>query len=257
MKIYSAKVISNKHVSHKYFHLVLSSSVLASIINSGQIVHVKCGDEFSNYILKRPFSIYRFDKEAGTVEFLYLVKGKGTEYMSRLKPGDELELLGPTGNYYEISGDTNSIAVIGRGVGIASIVSLAELARTKNLHVTAVLSARNAEAIVAKDFLIQIGCNVLAVNDEDGSSSVENVKALLNKSINENKISQIYTCGSKRMGRMVRELSEKYHMTSYISLEEHMACGIGVCKGCVCKTKDGYKTVCKDGPVFSINEVVL
>lgn len=256
MKNYSGEVISNTHVSDKYYHLILKSS-LASEVKSGQIVHIKCLDDLSSHMLRRPFSIYRFSKELGTVEFLYLVKGTGTKRMSELEPGDKVELLGPTGNYYKIQKDVKSIAVIGRGVGIASIVSLAEIARLENIHVTAVLSARNADAIVSKEFLEQIGCHVIAVNDEDGTSSMDNVKTLLTESIEKNGIREMFTCGSKRMGRMVKELSCKYDISSYISLEEHMACGIGVCKGCVCKTKDGYKTVCQDGPIFSINEVMI
>ncbi len=257
MKTYTGKVISNTYVSDKYYHIVLESSNLASIVKDGQIIHVKCGDEFSNFILRRPFSIYRYSKASGTVEFMYLIKGKGTEYMSKLESGDEVKLLGPTGNSYVIHDNVKAIAVIGRGVGIASIISLAETARSQDIHVTAILSARNSDAIVGKELLSSIGCKVIAVNDADKNSSVDNVNTLLVQDIEENNIQQIFTCGSKRMGRMVRDLSEKYNIPGYISLEEHMACGIGVCKGCVCKTSKGYKTVCKDGPVFPISEVEL
>lgn len=254
MKTTKGKVISNKCIKGKYYHLVIKCSPLADEIKEGQILHIRCGSNEDPF-LRRPFSVYRFHKENGEIEVVYIVKGKGTEIMTGFKSGDEIDLLGPTGNGYSLNESAKGIIIIGRGVGIASVISLAEKARKKYIKVIAVLSGKTKESILGEEFLNSIGCTVYSIQDEDGTSSMDNLKNILDKHINTDNINQMFTCGSNRVGKLLRDISLRYKIESYISLEEKMACGIGVCLACVCKTKDGYKTVCNHGPVFSTEEV--
>ncbi|WZL71936.1 dihydroorotate dehydrogenase electron transfer subunit [Clostridiaceae bacterium 35-E11] len=256
MKLYQGIVISNEHITERYYHLKILCSALAQEVKEGQIIHLGIGED-ADPILRRPFSVYRFNRVAGIIELMYIVKGKGTAWMKELKKEDTVDLLGPGGNYYEIDANVKGIAILGRGVGIASIVSLGEKAREQGKEVIALLSARSKEAIIGKELLGEMGCCVIAVNDEDGSSSIENVMKILEENLEKYGIGQIFTCGSNRVARLARELGQKYKIPAYVSLEEHMACGIGVCHGCVCETKQGYKTVCKDGPIFNVEEVCL
>lgn len=250
------RVISNEHLNDKYYSILIKSPKIASTIKEGQFVMLLCGNE-NDPLLRRPFSVYRYSREKGEIEIAYLVKGKGTEIMKKLKPGEKIDLVGPLGNFYEIKPDTKGTAVIGRGVGIASIASLGVKAQKEGLYSLAVLSGRTPEAIIGVDFLKEIGCDVVTLYDSDNSSSVEHLEKILRNKIEKEYIDQMYSCGSNRMARVVKKLSEEYDIDSYISFEETMACGIGVCKGCVCETKDGYKTVCKDGPIFNMKEVEL
>ncbi len=256
MKVCNGIVSSNTYIGEKYYHLKIKCPEISKKVKEGQIIHIRCSEGLEP-LLRRPFSIYRFDRTAQEIEFVYILKGKGTDFMTKLQKGDIVDLLGPGGNYYEIEPDAKGIAVIGRGVGIASIVSLAEKARKEERHVTAVLSAKTENAVISKKTLEDMGCLVYALSDEKGTSAVENVRKILTESIEKNSIKQLFTCGSKRIARLARELGQQYGISAYVSLEEHMACGIGVCHGCVCQTKDGYKTVCKDGPIFNVNEVIL
>lgn len=256
MNKYNGLVISNEHIQDKYYSLRVSCKEIAKEIKEGQFVMIRCGEDFDP-LLRRPFSIYKYDPDKGQLEFAYLLKGKGTDIIKKLKPGDKVDLLGPLGNYYEISEKSKGIAVLGRGVGIASIASLGEKAKKKGLYSLAILSGRSQEAIIGDDYLKNAGCDVVCLNDMDGSSSIENLEKILRNKIENNNIDQIYTCGSNRIGKLVKTLSDEYLLDSYISFEEHMACGIGLCKVCVCETKKGYKTVCKDGPIFNVKEVDL
>lgn len=256
MDTYIGEIISNKHLNDKYYSILVKCPEIASTIKEGQFVMILCGDG-NDPLLRRPFSIYRYNREKGEVEFAYLLKGKGTEIMLNMKAGDKIDLLGPLGNHYEIKDDSKGIAVVGRGVGIASIAALAANAKGKGLYSLAILSGRSQEAIIGIDYLKDAGCDVVCQHDIDKTSSIENLEKVLRGKIEEGLIDQIYSCGSNRMGRVVKELSEEYDLDSYISFEENMACGIGVCKGCTCETKNGYKTVCKDGPIFNVREVDL
>lgn len=256
MDRYIGVVISNEYINDRYYSIRVKCPEIALTIKEGQFVMIICGDS-NDPLLRRPFSVYRYYPDLGEVEFAYLLKGKGTEIIKKLKPNDKIDLLGPLGNYYEIQPDTKGIAVLGRGVGIASIASLGEKAKKDGLYSLAILSGRTPEGIIGIDYLKEAGCDVICLYDSDKSSSIDNLEKILRNSIESGKITQIYSCGSNRMGKLVKELSEEFKLESYISFEEVMACGIGVCKGCVCETKNGYKTVCKDGPVFNVKEVEL
>lgn len=250
------KVISNEHLNDRYYSILIKCPEISSTIKEGQFIMISYGKE-NDSLLRRPFSVYRYDRKKEEIEIAYLLKGKGTEIMKDMKSGDEIDLLGPLGNFYEISPETRGIAVIGRGVGIASIASLGIKAQKEGLYSLSILSGRSPEAIIGNDLLEEVGCDLVCMYDSDGSSSIENFEKVLREKIENKDIDQIYSCGSNRMGRIVKKLSEEYKIDGYISFEESMACGIGVCKGCVCKTKKGYKTVCKDGPIFNVKEVDL
>ena len=240
---YIGKVISNEFLSDRYYLLRIYCPEIASSIKEGQFVNVICGNS-NDPLLRRPFSIYRYNLDEGVIELAYLLKGKGTEIIKEMNSGDKIDLLGPLGNYYEILSESKGVAVIGRGVGIASIASLGVKAKKEGLYSLAILSGRTPESIIGVDYLKEAGCDLVKLYDSDNTSSIENIEKILVEKIKNGDISQIYSCGSNRIGKLVKELSEKYGLESYISFEEKMACGIGVCKGCVCNTKKGYKTVC-------------
>jgi dihydroorotate dehydrogenase electron transfer subunit len=249
-------VISNEHIGDRYYKVKVKNEYLANIIKEGQFVEIKCG-KGTDPLLRRPFSIYKYDREKNEVEFAYLVKGKGTEILKNLEKGDEIDFLGPLGNSYKINKDTKGIVIIGRGVGIASIASLGEKAVKEGKKTIAILSGRNEESVISQNYLKEVGCEVIPLMDTDGSSSVENLEKILRQKISTGEINQLYSCGSNRIGRLAKKLSEEYDLDSYISFEERMACGIGVCKGCAIMTTEGYKNVCKDGPIFNVKEVEI
>lgn len=256
MIVEQCKILKNTNINHKYNHLILHSKVIASKIKEGQFLNVQCSD--NNGLLKRPFSIYRFNRGKEIIEIIYIIKGRGTAQLSRKLPGDEIEVIAPLGNGYDINSNDKSIIIIGRAIGSASLISIAEKAVEMDKKVVAVLSARKRGDAIGGEFLTEIGCKVYYLYDDIGTSSKEVLLDLLKYIIEFQSPDQIFTCGSNKIGKIVQDILKRYSgINGYISLEEKIACGIGTCKVCVCKTKSGYNTICKDGPVFPIDEVIF
>ncbi len=204
-------------------------------------------------LLKRPFSI--FSHEDATLTFLYRVRGKGTMSLAKLKAGDAIQVIGPVGNSYpEPKGDF--IAVAG-GIGIASLLPLLEKHRNRAYLF---YGARSREELVMVEKAKGLSKEIFMVTD-DGSEGrkgliTEAVKDFLNSSQIPSGELPIYTCGPAPMLRELAGLVKDRGIKCYASLEEHMACGVGACLGCVVKTHSGQKRVCKEGPVFDIEEIV-
>lgn len=206
-------------------------------------------------LLKRPFSIFKH--EDNSLKFLYRIRGKGTICLSNLRDGDIIEVIGPLGNSYpEPEGDF--IAIAG-GVGIASLLPL--LDKRKNTGYL-FYGARSKDELVMLSEAGALSKEVFVATD-DGSEGRKGVITELLKSFLNNLKSEIsnfklpiYACGPKPMLKELSEIAHASGMKCYVSLEEHMACGVGACLGCVVKTVSGYRRVCKEGPVFDIKDIV-
>lgn len=260
MKNSSLKVLSNTKVSERYWHMEIEAESIVNDITAGQFFNIKCSDETFPF-LRRPFSIYRINKEEKTIEFLYLVKGEGTISLTKVKAGEELELLGPLGEGFKLDESWDAILLLARGVGIATLAALAQEAGEKNIKCIAILSARSQNDLLATETLQSLGAQVYKVTEEDKTSDVENVAKIINDIISKNNIDAGFTCGSKRLSRLLQRVSAENNIPSQIALEEHMGCAMGVCYACVCDIiTDGKKEsvrVCHNGPVFELDRVVL
>ncbi len=203
----------------------------------------------SEFLLKRPFSI--FSHRGGLLYFLYCIRGKGTKRLSELREGDFIEVLGPLGKAYpKPAGDF--IALAG-GSGIASIYCLLEDNKGKG-HLF--YGAKEKGDIVLADSLEKVS-KVLTIATEDGSLGVKGnaLEALCSKYQGDPPM-PIYACGPKQMLMAVSRWALDKGLPCYISLEEHMACGVGACLSCVVETREGLKGICKDGPIFSAGEII-
>jgi dihydroorotate dehydrogenase electron transfer subunit len=196
-------------------------------VKPGQFVSILC----DNLTLRRPFSVADFDGTTATV--LFKLKGKGTSYLSGLQAGDEIDVVGALGNGFEIV--DGKALVIGAGIGIAPVYFLNKF--LKNSHF---VGAFNSEDEIPQGFEPD---EVIV-----GGTILDHLKRL----IAEHKPVIIYACGPSVVLKAIAQCG----ITSQIAMEKVMACGIGVCKGCVIKTKQGNATICHDGPVFKGSEVV-
>lgn len=259
MKTFDARLRDNRPVTKRYWQMTLDVSALDTPAQPGQFFHIRCGDDWKNP-LRRPLSVYNYDHESRLLEFLYLVKGSGTQQMTLMKKGDTLNLIGPLGHGFTLP-DQGALLLVARGVGVATLHALARQARAMNKHVHVIISARTHEDLLTVDTLIRIGATVHTVTDAERTSSVESVRKLSEKLIREEGISAIYTCGSRRLSKLVQELADEYQLKGELATEAHMACGIGDCYACACTIRKGnqLKTVrvCTDGPVFPICQAVL
>jgi len=255
-----AAVLVNEWVNDEYKRLVLQADGAACHSQPGQFFNLLCPAEGEHKpFFRRPMSTYKADPVSGQVEFLYKVTGKGTYGLESLLEGQTLEILGPLGQGFTLSGDWQHMVIVGRGVGLATLAPLAEAAHERGIKLTAVLSARNAKNLLSAQRFESLGADVIALLDEDGSSSPENLERVLREVIAREGSNALFTCGSKRITRLLKQLSAELGLFGQVALEQQMVCGLGMCQCCVEVFEvEGVrvgKRVCLEGPVFDLAEV--
>ncbi|NLW07982.1 MAG: dihydroorotate dehydrogenase electron transfer subunit [Clostridia bacterium] len=255
------KIVEQKAVANGYYLLSIAQPDIASKAIPGQFVMLKAWER-GDLILPRPFSLYRILPRQGQLQILYKVRGKGTAEMARRVPGDEVELIGPSGNGVTLPAK-GAIALLGRGIGAAPLMAIAEEAAAKGLAVYTFLSARKRELVLGDEDFARYSRRVIVATDADQENGSRLLTDLLADLLSEGiSVDRVFTCGSKRLARGLVPMQSQYGFKAYVLLEEVMACGIGACKGCVCKIAAPggggvvYKKVCQDGPVFPVDEVV-
>ncbi len=257
MRIFQVKttILENIHITSQYYLLKIFTEDISKSIVPGQFINIGITDTYDP-LLKRPFSPYLLHREEGIVEIFYKVVGKGTSILSSMKKGDSLEVTGPHGNNFIVPQNAKRIAVVGRGVGIAPLVFLAQMLHLKGVELFAFLSMESPEFIIGKEELEGFGAKIYCTTS-NSELVTDKLWEILKKG---EKIDAIYTCGSRRLRREVAKISDKYGIWSQVSLESVMACGIGVCMGCTVKVGNSsswkYKRVCREGPVFDTREVI-
>ena len=254
------QVISNQWVNEEYKHLIITASPKALTVRPGQFFNILCpSPDDGDLWLRRPQSIYRIDRKNRRLEFLYKCVGRGTRGMATFEPGDDCNIVGPLGIGFSLKPEWKHIVVLGRGVGLATMGPISQLAAENGVKVTAILSARSPELVMADDLFSQVG-DVIRVLDTDGTSAVENVEAILNRLIAQKRADAFYTCGSNRLMHLMKVLGKKHGIPGQVAMEQIMACGIGPCYVCVRTFEvSGHKElrrVCIEGPVFDLQECV-
>lgn len=240
-----------------FYRMRLSSSYLAGTAKPGQFVEIRCTGGVDP-LLRRPLGCHRITR--GGIEVLYELVGKGTELLSQKKARETLDLIGPLGNGFEPNTAGAAILIAG-GIGVAPLVSLAEELVKKQKRITrVVIGARSGGHILCEKEFRSLGCQV-KVATEDGSKGRKGLATdLLKEILTEHglKLATIYACGPMGMLKAVALIARAHRIPCQVSLEERMACGVGVCLGCPVKVKPvgDYKMVCKDGPVFNAEEVL-
>src|ERR1700689_2824634 len=173
-------VVSNEWINDEYKHVVLKVHPHAVKAYAGQMFHLLCpSPDGAEVWMRRPMSVYRVDRANGQVEFLYKTEGRGTRGMATLEPGDDFNIAGPLGHGFTLEPAWRNIVVLGRGVGLATLAPLSQLAADNKVGITAILSARNPGVVMSRDLFEGLGAKTLTVLDSDGSSAVENVEKIL------------------------------------------------------------------------------
>jgi len=255
-----AEVVSNLWVNAEYKHLIVKASDKALATRPGQFFNILCpSPDDGDLWLRRPQSIYRIDRNGRRLEFLYKCVGRGTNGMAAFKPGDKCNLVGPLGVGFSLRPEWKNVVVLGRGVGLATMGPISQLAAEHGVKVTAILSARNPELVMADDLFSRVG-EVIRVLDSEGTSAVKNVQAILLRLIAEGRADAFYTCGSNRLMQLMKSLGANYGIPGQVAMEQIMACGLGPCYVCVrtfeVNGQKELRRVCIEGPVFDLQECV-
>lgn len=260
MNVHELKVISNEQISERYWHLVVDAKEMNANIEPGQFFHIHCGDN-SLPFLRRPLSIFKINETSKTLEFLYVIKGIGTNKMTEITRGEKINMLGPLGKGFRLEREWKTILLLSRGVGVATLAALVHKAVQQNIHCFVIVSARNKDDLLATEGLREYGATVYTVTEEEKTSDVANVRRIINEITKTNEIDAGFTCGSNRLAHLMQSSMRAKSIPSQIALEEHMGCALGVCYACVCTIKHGEQIesvrICREGPVFDLAKVVL
>ncbi|MER7282435.1 hypothetical protein ABT369_49190 [Dactylosporangium sp. NPDC000244] len=252
-----AIVVSHARLAPTIFRLVLHAPHIAASAQAGQFVMISVPEAAGRAVqLPRPMAIHRRHRDAGDIEVIYNVQGPGTDALSRAQEGSTLLIVGPLGRGFDIPGTATSLLLIGRGIGICSFMTLVEDAADAAIATTAVLSARTADRVIGRSDCAQLGAKAIPVTDSDGSSSVEALDRTLTEEFAGRPPGGIVVCGSQRLTELAMNLSSQWQVPLQVSLEAHMACGLGYCHGCAIPyAGDSFREgplVCHDGPVFAV-----
>lgn len=254
----TAVVVAQTQLADGIFSMWLQTEAVISA-KPGQFISMYTND--GSKLLPRPISICEIDQEQGCLRMVYRVTGEktGTEQFSRLKAGDTIPVIGPLGNGFPLEKAIGKKAfLMGGGIGVPPILELAKQLECKKKQI--VVGYRNADTFLREEFELN---GELYISTEDGSTGT---KGNVMDAIRENALEAdiIYACGPTPMLRAIKQYAEGNGIECYISLEERMACGIGACLACVCKSKEidhhsnvHNKRICKDGPVFLSTEVEI
>lgn len=236
------KIVSNKPLTKDVFEMILSGDTSA-ITAPGQFINIK----LDGFYLRRPISICDYDNN--TVTILYKVVGGGTEAMSRLESGAELDILCGLGNGFDVSKSGEKPVLIGGGVGVPPLYNLCKKLIESGKKVTVILGFNTSSEIFYKEKFESLGAEVY-VSTVDGSSGVKGFVTDVLKNIDYD---YFFTCGPMPMFRAIEKIASS---SGQYSFEERMGCGFGACMGCSCKTKYGNKRICRDGPVLEREEII-
>ncbi len=254
-------VAANEPVAGEYLRIAVDVHERAMKARAGQFFHLLCpSPDGAEVWMRRPMSVYRIDRGAGRLEFLYKREGRGTRGISTLAPGDGFNITGPLGTGFRLEPGWRNIVVLGRGVGLATLAPLSQLAAESGVGVTAVLSARNPDVLMSEELFSALGSRTVAVLDSDATSDVANVEAILAGLVAAGKADAFFTCGSNRLLKLMQRLGREHGIPGQVAMEQIMVCGFGACYVCVRTFEvDGrriLRRVCREGPVFDMQEAV-
>jgi dihydroorotate dehydrogenase electron transfer subunit len=242
-------VIANEQLTADVFRLTVFAPQIAAAALPGQFVMVRTVKSLDP-LLRRPFSIHSRGAD-GSLSLLFKIVGKGTALLAQARPDEQLDILGPFGKGFDVTAD-QPVCLIGGGMGIAPLLFLAqELPGKKH----ALLGARNkAELAPLAEMFADLNCEIKLATDDGSLGHHGFIPDLLAEVLPL--ISQICTCGPSAMMRSVARKCYAAQTPCQVSLETHMACGLGACLGCAVPGKnEQYLHVCKEGPVFNSNEL--
>lgn len=256
----SGPVLFNRQIAEGIYHLSVQAPRIAATSRPGQFVQAKVASEPPIQFLRMPFAVFDVDESAGSVDVCYQVVGEGTEQLSHVVIGDEVDFVGPIGNGWHIPDGTRRALLACGGVGAPALKLLADELAAKGAQVDVVIGAQTLKRLACTEQFedsIRASDGALHVATDDGSAGVKGfVNAITDELLATRAYDYVAVCGPPLMERSVALPAIEHGVTCEVSMERLMACGVGACLGCVVETRDGLKRCCVDGPVFDASEVI-
>lgn len=249
--VVQAPIIAQEMIANQVNKLTIYAPELANQAAPGQFIHLRVTDGYYP-LLRRPLSISSVDKQHGTVSTIYRIVGQGTARLATLKQDDIIDCMGPLGKGFNL--ECKTPLLVGGGMGLAPLVFLAQRLCPRPIEI--LMGGRSEQEMFWHSIYDQI-CRKVHITTDDGSVgqrgfTVDILPDLLEAGIYD----MIYACGPRPMLERIAVIAKTFAIPCQVSLEEHMACGVGACLSCTCAGKDNKrKKVCTDGPVFWAEEV--
>jgi dihydroorotate dehydrogenase electron transfer subunit len=219
---------------------------IASEARPGQFVMVNCGEEC---LLRRPFSLHQVNEDGIALFYAVLVDGKGTRWLSQRKAGESVDIIGPLGNGFSIAPASNNLLLVAGGNGIAPLYFLTQDALKKKHSLTLLYGT-----VDKKRLSIPPQIKVVSATEDGSVGQRGMITEILPDYISQ--ADQLFACGPLPMYQSMARMPQLKNKPVQVSLEVRMGCGLGVCYGCTIKTKSDLKQVCRDGPVFDLNDIL-
>lgn len=253
MKLVPARIVSSIELIPGYSLLCIEEPYIAATARPGQFITIKCGEEL---FLRRPFSIHK-TADADLIFVFFKIVGKGTMWLSQRTSDEMLDILGPLGNGFSIPKSAKNLLLIAGGTGIAPLIFLAQQAPAQGKNVKLVIGAQTARQLYPEEQLPS-DIEKIFVTEDASKGEKGTVTQFLSRHTNDLVMwaDQIYACGPLAMYQEIERQNWHQKKAIQVSLEIRMGCGIGACYGCSIMTKKGMKQVCKDGPVFNIEDIL-
>ncbi|MBF0716045.1 dihydroorotate dehydrogenase electron transfer subunit [Gemelliphila palaticanis] len=254
MQVQLATVVENKNIAHNIYKMTVRGSIVESMNQAGQFINIRVSNS-NEYLLRRPISICEINKEDNTFVIIYRAEGEGTQKISKLKSGDLIDVLGPLGKGYNINSlkEGQTALLVGGGIGVPPLYELAKRFKESGVEVVSILGFNSQKDVFYEQEFKKLGKTYIATADGSYGELGYVTDVIKNYNINYDKY---YSCGPLPMLKALKSIN--FEKEGYLSLEERMACGIGACYACVCKTEfDDSARVCYDGPVFKAEQILI
>ena len=255
----NCKLIKKEELVSGIYKYSVEAPEIAKSAKPGQFLEIKVTKEGVEPFLRRPISIFNLDGDV--VEFIFQVKGRGTELLAKREVGEKIDIMGPLGfGIFKID-DYKNVSIIGGGIGIYPLYELAKELNGKAQNINVYLGFRNRSLVTCEKDFEEVS-NKLVIATDDGSYKQKGFAInYLKEDAKSQKPDIIFACGPLPMLKSVREYAMAENIPCQISLEERMGCGIGACLGCAVKVisgkEDRFGHVCKEGPVFNATDVEI
>lgn len=262
MRLLKCEILSNERYGPDIYRMEIFAPYIVKNIKPGQFINIKCAPEgVRDPLLRRPFSVFDIEKKFNVFSILYLVRGRGTEYISNLVKGATIDFAGPLGNPAGLGTEGNNVFLIGGGMGIAPLNLISRIALDIGKNVQVMAGFKDSRLLRWERDLVRMGVKY-RIFSEDGSWGE---KGLVCDHVYDDpsvfKDHDIFCCGPEGMLKALKQRLDGDGIPATALLEEKMACGIGACNGCVIKIDSGkgidYVRVCREGPAFKLSEVVF
>lgn len=265
MKAITAPCSKIQKIASDIYCLSFTSSYVAKNTKPGQFLHIHIDPRLT---LRRPFSVHKICGD--DVSILFRVRGKGTQILSQITKGKMLDIIGPLGNGFSCRNAglrKRPVVFIAGGMGVAPLMFLAQrLSKTININsenggFCVLLGASRVQELLCVSEFRKCGARVYCATEDGSKGSKGTVTSLFADLLDKKRLfstASVFSCGPTGMFVHLQKMLKRYpHIEAQVSLEQFMGCGIGVCYACVIKTAAGYRRVCKDGPVFNLDQLVF